>query len=195
MHSYLWSLLPLLGALRHDYYQKIVETALKRLINGQDIRFDTHQRGDGQRVNVWALHLDKILHDGKGSIKFPFDALHQPAPSKGMSPEVIKRVTNEVKQALKNKKLAKSLGETIIDTFERFSGSSVPVERAEELAKVFAGYFGLDEKFINSTTKYADDRLVSMSTLHFSQHLKTVHEIYLSSDYIKISKVESLPSN
>jgi hypothetical protein len=42
---------------------------LKRLINGQDIAFDTHQAGT-QHIRHRDLHLEKRLHSG-GKIRYP----------------------------------------------------------------------------------------------------------------------------
>lgn len=92
---------------------------MKQLIKNQNIKFDTHQAGDGQVVNQKALHLEKILHQPKGTkIKFHFfNAIPLEKQNSTIDKTLLNRIKQEVSQALK-KDIEKqnSLGKLILDT-------------------------------------------------------------------------------
>lgn len=164
---------------------------LSDLINGQDVAFDTHQAGDGQKTNWKKVHLEKRLHDSKGKARFPLLGNDLPSNS-GMNDKNFSRVTAEVKKSLKkNKGLLKELAATIVAELKRFSSGEATLEHAREAAKKFAGYFDLDIDFRDLVDEYADGHLTSVTTIHYNPEKKMLHEIHQSKDQIVIRKVRS----
>ena len=72
---------------------------LKKLIHGQDVRFDTHQAGDAQPTNWHHVHLEKVLHEG-GKIRFPLAGDFQPSWSSRVNDVQYERVKREVAREL-----------------------------------------------------------------------------------------------
>ncbi len=162
---------------------------LKRLIQGQDIAFDTHQAGDSQAANWQALHLEKRLHAGGKKVRYPFFDPGKPSSSKRMNEDELRQITNEVSRALrKDPSLTKNLGQVVVDSLQKFSDGIATTEDGKSAAKKLAGYFGLGEDFLRVVEDYADGRLKSLKTLHIEQEERTLHEIYQSSDTLEIRK-------
>jgi hypothetical protein len=162
---------------------------LKRLINGQDIAFDTHQAGDGRPVRLADLHLEKRLHHGKGKIRYALFGQEEPTSSKRVSKRTEERVTKEVRDALyKNSELKRQLAEAILDALKRFSDGRASVETAKAAAKSIARQFGLDESFLRVVEDYSDTQLLSLRTVHFNLETGSLHEIFQSRDTIEVRK-------
>ena len=83
---------------------------LKKLIEGQNVCFDTHQSGDSQSVNWNQLHLEKRIHKDKGGgkIRFPLIGDYKPSWSSRISEERYEEVCREVKRALSKNEQLKS---------------------------------------------------------------------------------------
>ena len=162
---------------------------LKRLINGQDIAFDTHQAGDGRGVRLADLHLEKRLHNRKGKIRYPLFGEGGPTYSDRVSEATERRVTKEVRDALKgNSELQRQLAETILDALKRFSDGRASVETAKAAAKKIARQFGLDESFLRVVEDYSGTQLLSLRTVHFNREEGSLHEIFQSRDTIEVRK-------
>ena len=133
---------------------------MKRLIKNQNIKFDTHQAGDGQEVNLNGLHLEKILHNPKGTkLKFHFfNGASIEKQNTNVPTSLLNKIQKEVSKALKNnKKLQNELGHKIINTLNRYRKNGINEKEAIEAAKNIASYFNLDEHFIRKTITYAKD--------------------------------------
>ena len=163
---------------------------LRKLIKGQDIAFDTHQAGDGQKVNVDHLHLEKRLHDGKGKVRFPFFKDFKPSKSKTMTEENFRRVTKEVTDALKkDENLTKELAQTIVSVLRRFRGENADIgQESHEAARKIAGYFGLSDEFLRIVEDYSQGKLIFFMTVHFNPTDGTIHEIVQSAKSVEIRK-------
>jgi len=162
---------------------------LGSLINGQDVTFDTHQAGDGQRTNWKNIHLEKRLHGRGGKARFPLLGNEEPSNS-GMSDNDFSQVTREVKKILKkDKNLIQNLAKTIVTELERFSNGEATSETAKEAAKRFAEYFDLDTDFLRVVEEYAKNRrLTTITTIHLKPNEQTLHEIHISKKEITIQK-------
>lgn len=165
---------------------------LKRLINGQDITFDTHQAGDCQPVNWRAVHMEKQIHGKKGKIKFPLVGDDKPDVSGGMSQKDYESVTREVSNELrKNRRLVNLLAEIVVGTLERFSHGVATTEDAKKAAKQFAEYFSLDESFVEYSERYAKERLVSATSTHISKETGHIHKISQSAEQVSILRIKN----
>ncbi|MFA0113578.1 hypothetical protein AB4407_07800 [Vibrio sp. 10N.261.46.E11] len=140
---------------------------LKRLIKGQDISFDTHQAGDGQRVKWRDVHLEKRVHGERGKAKFPLLSDESPS-SKGMNHDVYNRVTREVKRELsKDPNLTKNLVDTVANTIERFSQGTATIEDGVIAAKKLSSYFDLDENIVSTLpNRFDKPNNMTLSTIH-----------------------------
>lgn len=163
---------------------------LKRLINGQDVTFDTHQAGDGQSVNWRAVHLEKKPHNKRGKIRFPLVGDEEPSSSGGMNPRDEERIKREVKNELKrNPELVKQLAETVVDSLRRFSQGQATTEDVKNAAKKLARYFELDENFITYSERYAREHFVSATSIHVSLETGHIHKIEQSAEQVTIRRV------
>lgn len=163
---------------------------LKRLINGQNITFDTHQAGDGQAVNWRAVHLEKRMHGRAGKIRFPLFGNERGWNAVGMSPEYVERVVAEVTRALQNdKQLAEELAKVVAKTIARFSSGKATTADAKTAARTLAEIFDLDEDFVTYSERFANKNLVSASTIHVSRETGNVHELYQDGKKVRITKV------
>ena len=161
---------------------------MRRLINGQNVAFDTHQAGDKQETNWRKVHLEKRLHGGKGKIRFPlFDG--ELISHSGMNENKFKSVIDEIKKALrKNERLLIELAQTVIDQLNRFSNGKASAEDARIAAKKFAKYFDLDAEFLRIVEEYAGNKLTSFSSIHYDFTGNKLIEIVQTKEEIAIQK-------
>jgi hypothetical protein len=164
-------------------------TTLGKLIQGQDISFDTHQAGDGQETRWRNVHLEKRRHGKRGKVRYPlFDG--QPSKSRNVSDEDFREITREVRSALRrDEALTQRLAETIVDVVRRFSSGRATPEDARAAAKKIAGVFGLTEDFVNEVEVYARQRFVLLSTIHFLTDSGTLYQVSLSAERVEIRRV------
>lgn len=161
---------------------------LGRLIQGQDVAFDTHQSGDGQSVHWKELHLEKRLHKG-GKIRFPFFGDRSPTSSERVSDKDYERVVREVRRELhKNEALRQTLAETVVSQIDRFREGTITIEVAREAANKIASMFDLSDDFISHAVVQANNRIAEYSTLHAGKRPGMVVEIVQSKDRIEIQK-------
>ena len=159
-------------------------SALRSLIQGQDVSFDTHQAG-AQNVNWKDLHLEKHLHRG-GKIRYPMFGNHKPT-TKGVSDDVYQSVTNEVRHALKkDTRLTDALAHTIADQLQRFRSNQASEMEAREAARKIAEYFGLKKEFVDSVARYSNIYLKEFVSIHRSVETEDLKEIRLSSKGVVI---------
>ncbi len=160
------------------------------LINGQNIAFDTHQAGDGQKVNWRDVHLEKRLHSNKGKARFPLLGNEKPSSS-GMNDDDFQHVKKEVKKAFnKRKPLLRDLANMVVSELKRFSSGKATQEDAKQAAKKLAEYFDLNTDFLKIIKEYADadNELTSFATIHFNPATQTRHEIRQSKNEISIEE-------
>ncbi len=165
---------------------------MKRLIKNQNIKFDTHQAGDGQKTNLKALHLEKILHNSKGTkIKFHFfGATPIDKQNANVDKNLLKSIQKEVSKAInKNKQKSFELGRLIVNTLYRYKNSGIVEEEALEAAKNIASYFQLNKEFASKTIKYARDsnKIEEVVTTHIGTEINKKHKIKQTAESIIIS--------
>jgi hypothetical protein len=161
---------------------------LGRLIQGQDVTFDTHQAGDGQEINWRSLHLEKRLHRG-GKIRFHLFGDAEPTYSDRVSEKDFFRVVREVRDTLhKNEKLATQLAETIVVQVQRFRGGAVTTETALEAARNIARAFDLGEPFVGLAEVAANARIARFSTIHPGKRPGTVVEIVQDARQVSVQR-------
>lgn len=162
---------------------------LRKLINGQDISFDTHQAGDGQGVHWKHVHLEKRIHNKSGKVRFPLLSQERPSNS-GMNERDFRKVSREVKRELKkNPTLVDKLVDTVAEQIDRFSEGKASEDDAKLAAKKLAGYFDLDEKIISALpSKLEEKKLIRYSSLHINPARQDIIEIVQSPDKINIRK-------
>jgi hypothetical protein len=166
---------------------------LKQLIKNQNIKFDTHQAGDGQETNLKGLHLEKILHNPKNTkIKFHFfEKIPIEKQNNNIDKKLLKKIQSEVSKALnKNPQKTNELGELIINTLYRYKNQGIDKKDALEAVKNIADYFDLNEDFISKTIKYGkiDRKITEIITTHpsnDSSHKR--YKIKQTKKYITIS--------
>jgi len=162
---------------------------LNRLINGQNIRFDTHQAGDGQEVHWTDVHLEKRLHNHGGKIRFPLIGNGKPSKSYRVSDEEYNRVIREVRDVLdSNREILEKLARTIVDILSKFSNGKANTEDARQAAKKIAGYFNLDDQFETIMERYAKSRLIFFISVHMNYETGFLQEIIQSRDRVSVRK-------
>ncbi len=161
---------------------------LKKLIHGQDVRFDTHQAGDAQPTNWRNVHLEKVLHEG-GKIRFPLVGDFQPSWSSRVNDVQYERVKREVARELgKNPVLVQALAETVVNILNRFSSGTATIENAQEAAKKIAEYFGLDENFERTVEDFMGERLQEFISYHRDPDGIFLEEIRFTPKRVEIRK-------
>jgi hypothetical protein len=161
---------------------------LSRLIQGQDVYFDTHQAGDRQQANWENLHLEKRLHRG-GKIRFHFFGDRDPMSSERVSEKDSARVVSEVRKTLrKNVQLTEQLAETIVTQLNRFRGGDVTLEQAQEAARNIARAFDLGEEFVASAVIHAKAQISRFATLHPGKRPGTVVEVVQTAERVTIQR-------
>lgn len=161
---------------------------LKRLINGQNLRFDTHQAGDAQATKWQHVHLEKILHQG-GSVKFPLVGDFQPTVSSRIGRDQLESVLREVRHELrKDPKLVQAMAESVVYALSRFSSGAATIEDAKLAAKKFAKYFGLDENFVRTVEDYMGQRLHKFTSYHRNPDSIFLEEISFTDRRVEIRK-------
>ena len=162
---------------------------LRKLINGQDISFDTHQAGDGQGVHWKNVHLEKRIHNKRGKVRFPLLSQERPSNS-GMNEKDFRKVSSEVKKELrKNSGLVDDLVDTVVEQIDRFSDGEATEDDAKMAAKKLASYFDLDDKIISTlSTKYKKKKTLRFSSLHNNPVRPGFIEIEQSSEKIHVRK-------
>ncbi len=165
---------------------------MKALIKNQNIKFDTHQAGDGQKINLEALHLEKILHDSKGTkIKFHFfGAIPIDKQNTNVDKNLLRLIQKEVsKEINKNKQKSSELGRLIVNTLYRYKNSGIVEKEALEAAKNIASYFQLNKDFVSKTIKYAKDsnKIEEVITTHIGTETNKKHKIQQTAESIIIS--------
>jgi len=140
---------------------------LRNLINDQKLTFDTHQAGDGQRVNWRNVHLEKKQNNKIGKLRVPLLNNERPT-NDGMSERDFKRVSSEVKKELKkNNRLLQDLAKTISDTIERFSNGQVSADDCSLAAEKFADFFDLSPRIKRMTERHMlHNKLDKYTTIH-----------------------------
>jgi hypothetical protein len=161
---------------------------LSRLINGQKLRFDTHQAGDRQPMRLPDLHMDKLPDKG-GKIRFDFFGTAEPVVT-GMSDERARRVIGEVRRALgKNPQLRDELAQTIVKQLQRFKNGSVSLADARAAARNIAKAFDLSEDFVTEVVRYNELGYVERArSLHLGHRPGSVYEIVQSQDGVLVQK-------
>lgn len=161
---------------------------LGRLIQGQDVTFDTHQAGDGQEINWRSLHLEKRLHKG-GKIRFHLFGDAETSYSDRVSEKDLGRVVREVRDTLhKNEKLTVQLAETIVAQVLRFRRGAVTTENALEAARNIAKAFDLGEAFVGLAEIAANARIARFSTIHPGKRPGTVIEIVQDAQQVSVQR-------
>ena len=168
--------------------------SLKRLINGQNLRFDSHQAGDGQQTNWKSVHFDKLPHGRKGKATFPLIGDGSPSYSGGMSRREFDRIVSEVKGELKsNEQLAQQLAKTVADTLKRFSAGQATFEHGIQAAKKIAQIFELDDAFVAAVQGEFPNLLSELRTFHLGPDSTGVIELRQSSESVYLRGSRYLP--
>lgn len=162
---------------------------LNRLIQGQDVTFDTHQAGDGQEINWRSLHLEKRLHKG-GKIRFHLFGEGETTHGDRISEKDLGRVVREVRDTLnKNEKLARQLAETIVEQVKRFRSGDVTARDAMEAARNIARAFDLGEPFLSlAEIVVTDSRIARFSTIHPGKRPGSVIEIVQDAERVSVQR-------
>jgi hypothetical protein len=170
--------------------------SLKRLIQGQDVAFDTHQAGDSQVVKADDLHLEKRMHRGGGKVRFPLFGDRQPSRSERVSDKDFARIVREVHKALSKKpQLQSQLAEVVVEQINRFRGGQITTEQCMEGARKLADIFDLGEPFLVQVRMNIDLLLLEVATLHAGISKGAVVEIVQSRYRIEIQRPnESWPN-
>ncbi|ASJ70343.1 hypothetical protein [Granulosicoccus antarcticus] len=165
---------------------------LRKLINGQNISFDTHQAGDGQGVHWKNVHLEKTVHNKQGKVRFPLLSEERPS-NVGMNEKDFRKISREVKKELrKNSNLVNDLVDAVLMQLDRFSEGEATLIDAQTAARKLAGYFDLDERIISSLpSRYKDMQLERLSTLHRNPARSGFIEIEQSSENVVIRKASN----
>ena len=161
---------------------------LKELINGQDLKFDTHQAGDGAEVNWQSLHMDKSMHGKKGKARFDLFGESDPV-NNGMKPNDFDRVISEVRKVLgKNQDTVEKFASEIVSQIERFKNGNANVDDVSQAAKNIARYFDLKPDFLRVVTEYAIGKLVSFASIHYDEESKKLFEIVVDDKSVYIQR-------
>lgn len=167
---------------------------LARLIDDQDLAFDTHQSGDGQKIHWREIHMEKRMHNNLGKARFPLAGNAEPSKSKTMSDQTFSKISKEVRTVLrKNQSLATELAKTVANELHRFSSGKASEKDARKAAIKMAGYFCLDETFEQLVVNYLKANLGMVTTVHRNPNGKP-YEIIQSADKIEVRQArKSIP--
>lgn len=163
---------------------------MKKLLNNQNLSFDTHQRGDGQPIRMEDLHLHKTLFGSKkGTIKLPLLGNGKPSFS-GMSLREYHAVLKEVKDALEsNKERVNQLAIEIVDVLHSFSSGNASTQDARHAAARIAEYFGLSIRFERIVEDYAEGRLLSFTSVHIDPEDYSTKMIRFTKNKVRITNI------
>jgi hypothetical protein len=163
--------------------------ALKRLINGQNITFDTHQAGDAQETNWKYIHLEKRLHGRRGKVRFPLIGNQEPSYSSGLNSNEYGRIVNEVSKVLKkNENLLRELAITITDALKRFSSDQATYDDYIDSANKIADYFDLDVADVVKAYGTRENSISEFRTYHLGSEEIGVIELIQNKDLVSLRK-------
>lgn len=145
---------------------------MKKIIQDQTISFDTHQAGDGRKIEIDLLHMHKRMNGNrfKGvEIKIPLN------PNKqidfGKSKSIIgQQIINEIKQVFKKKpSKVREIAKYIADRISRYSEDMTAensIKFFEDGAEAIAKHFELNEKIEKTLTEQIKNHLSFYITAH-----------------------------
>lgn len=165
---------------------------MKQIIQNQTISFDTHQAGDGRKINREDLHMHKRMNDKKFkgvNIKIPLDP-DRPIDYSGNNSADAQEIISEIKSVFKKKPAkVKEMAKYIANRISRYS-QDMDVEDSkmflEKSAKAIAKHFDLNPKIEDKIIKEISNYLSYYVSYHEDEDGKL---FYIKQD-VKLKKIK-----
>jgi hypothetical protein len=156
---------------------------MKQIIQDQTVSFDTHQAGDGRKVDVDQLHMHKRMNGKKFkgvNIKIPLDP-NKSIDYTGNNSKEGQRIINEIRKVLKkNPGKVREMAKFVANRISRYTDDMTAENSKEFLdktANALAKHFELNDKISESMTQEINNHL----SFYITSHLDNEGNIY----YIK----------
>jgi hypothetical protein len=145
---------------------------MKQIIQDQTISFDTHQAGDGRKIQVDQLHMHKRMNGKKFkgvNIKIPLDP-NQSIDYSGNNSEDGQLIINEIKSVFKkNPSKVREMAKYVANRISRYT-QDMTVEESKQFldngAEAIAKHFELNDKIAETMTKQIKNHLSYYITSH-----------------------------
>lgn len=154
---------------------------MKQILQNQTISFDTHQAGDGKKINIDELHMHKRMNSKKFKgvdIKIPLN------PDKeivftGNNSKLSNQIINEIKTVFKkNPAKVIEMAKTLADVISRYSKDMNPEDSdvfLKKSAESIAKHFELNEKIIGILNSEINKHISFIITSHKDENGKTYY--------------------
>lgn len=154
---------------------------MKQIIQDQTISFDTHQAGDGRKIEVNQLHMHKRMNRRKFKgveIKIPLNP-NEPINFGDSKSEIGQQIINEIKQVFKkNPSKVREMAKYIANRISRYSDDMSAEDSKnffDEGAKAIAKHFELNEKIEQTLTEQIKNYLSYYITAHSDEEGNTFY--------------------
>ena len=154
---------------------------MKQIIQDQTISFDTHQAGDGRKIEISQLHMHKRMNGKKFKgveIKIPLNP-DQPIDFGDSKSDIGTQIINEIKNVFKkNPTKVREMAKYIANRISRYSEDMNPETSKkffEDGAKAIAKHFDLNEKIEQNITEQMKNHLSFYITAHSDEEGNTFY--------------------
>lgn len=162
---------------------------MKRILKGQSIRIENHDRGSGREA-TWdkELHVHKVMDSDNfngAEVLLPLNEEGDIIFRKiqGNNSKTKKRIKNEIRKSFKNKKIRKEFVEYVFQRIESYSQNTL--SNRENIgylmrgAEGLASHLGLRSQILDEALSIIQDKIRSMTTKHSDED---GNEIYIIQD-------------
>lgn len=154
---------------------------MKQIIQDQTISFDTHQAGDGKKIEVDQLHMHKRMNGKKFKgveIKIPLNP-NEPIDFGDSKSDIGQQIINEIKHVFKkNPSKVREMAKYIANRISRYSDDMTAENSRsffEDGAKAIAKHFELKEKIEETLTEQIKNHLSFYITAHSDKEGNTFY--------------------
>ena len=161
---------------------------MKQIIQDQTVSFDTHQAGDGRKIEIDQLHMHKRMNGKKFKgveIKIPLNP-KKPIDFGNSNSKIGQQIINEIKNVFKNNpSKVREMAKYISNRISRYSEDMNAVDSRvffEDGAKAIAKHFELNEKIEQTMTEQIKNHLSFYITAHADEKGNT---FYIKQDIVR----------
>lgn len=148
---------------------------MKQIIQDQTIGFDTHQAGDGRKIEIDELHMHKRMNNKKFrgvDIKIPLDP-NKPIVYTGNNSKNAQNIITEIKKVFKKDPgKVREMAKYIANRISRYSSdmnANDSKKFLDESASAIAKHFDLDEKIADKMTQEIHNHISFYITSHYDE--------------------------
>ena len=146
--------------------------SLKSLIQNQELKIDSHKRGEAISDELEAVHIHKRFYEGrrrKKAVKISIkgDSIEF---DKNIDDEERRSIVNEIKRVLdKDRQKLINFAKYIAENLYKWSQKRIKIEEAEKYASGIAEIFGLKTEASKTLIKKVGESLVQYKSIHADQ--------------------------